>query len=390
MTPVGSELYKALCREALANLYNQRRRSILALLGIVIGSASIVALLTIGHIAEREALARFETIGVNSIAIIASPPSSQWIDPERLKGVIARDARIQSVHVAAVGTVSYQGRAEGQMVQLAAMTPQDIVAVAPVIISGRSLTSLDACQPTVLAGYGWRKDHAIAAGETVFLNGYGYTVVGILAETPPQALGLVSFDKAMVTSLGCTAAILPGKGVNQVLLRIAPDVDSGALGQALIRELAPTTEAQLELRQAREMIEAMKTQLALMGGILLAVGSVSLLVGGIGVMNVMLMAVLERRREIGLRAALGASPRDIALMFLAEALVLSLGGGLLGAFMGVGLVGVASQFLPFEFTSSAAIFITGTGVASGVGLVFGLYPALSAARTQPVEALRAD
>lgn len=384
------ELYRALCQEALANLYNQRRRSVLALLGIVIGSASIVALLTIGHIAEREAMARFETVGVNSIAIIASAPANHWIDPQRLKGTIAGDARVESAHVAAVGTVSYQGRGEGQMVQLAAMTPHDIAAVAPPISEGRSLTMLDACQPTVVAGHGWQKDYAVRAGETVFLNDYGYTVVGILAEAQPQALGLVSFDKAMVTTLGCTTAILQGEGVNQVLLRIDPEADSEALGLSLIRQLTPTTDAKLELRQARELIEAMKAQLALMGGILLAVGSVSLLVGGIGVMNVMLMAVLERRREIGLRAALGASPRDIAFMFLCEALVLSVGGGVLGAMMGVGMVALASLFLPFGFTSSVAILITGTGVAAGVGLVFGLYPALSAARTQPVEALRAD
>ncbi len=390
MTSVRGELFKALAYEAMANLYNQRRRSVLALLGIVIGSASIVALLTIGHIAEREAMARFESIGVNSIAIIHSQPNTPWIDPARVERAMADDPRIQSAHIAAVGSVTYSGRGEGRMVQLAGMTPQDIAAVAPAIISGRSLTPLDACQPTVLAGHKWQEETGLRAGETVFLNGYGYTVVGFMAAAPPQALGFVSFDQAMVTMLGCTGSVMTGEGVNQILVRVDPEADADALGQSLIQALAPAPDVKLELRQAREMIEAMKTQLALMGGILLAVGSVSLLVGGIGVMNVMLMAVLERRREIGLRAALGASPRDIALMFLAEALVLSVGGGLLGAVMGVGLVALASLFLPFGFTSSLAIFVTGTGVAASVGLVFGLYPALSAARTQPVEALRAD
>lgn len=385
-----SEIIKALCIEALHNLYHQRRRSALALLGIVIGSASISALLTIALIAEREAMARFENIGVNSIAITATSGQSAWVDPSQLYRWIAGDERIQSAHVAAVGTATLQGPGEARIVQLAAITPQDMAVLGPRVQDGRPLGALDACQPHILVGAQAAKDLLIRVGQSVYLNGYGYWVVGVLSPSEPNALGLVSFDQAAITTLDCSSRIMPDEGVNQILVRIVPEADAGLLGQALIRDLSHTPDMNLEMREARELIAAMKTQLALMGGILLAVGSVSLLVGGIGVMNVMLMAVLERRREIGLRSALGASPREIAWMFLAEAVVLSVGGGILGALLGVGLVALASLVLPFSFITSAAIMVTGTAVAAGVGLVFGLYPALSAARTQPVEALRAD
>lgn len=390
MRRAQAEIMKALCLEALHNLYNQRRRSVLALLGIVIGSASISALLTIGLIAEREAMARFKSIGVNSIAITVSTTDGAWVDPSRLYRRIAGDDRIRGAHVAAVGSTTLKGLDASKMVQLAAMTPQDLSIIGPKMTGGRTLGPLDACQPNVLVGAQLARDLHIRSGQTVFLDDYGFSVVGVLGASEPQALGVVSFDQAVITTLTCANRIMPREGVNQILLRLDSETDSARLGQALMRDLAPSPETKMELREARELIASMKAQLSLMGGILLAVGSVSLLVGGIGVMNVMLMAVLERRREIGLRSALGASPREIAWMFLAEAVVLSVGGGVLGALVGVGLVAAASLVLPFEFATRAAIMVTGTGVATGVGLVFGLYPALSAARTQPVEALRAD
>lgn len=123
---------------------------------------------------------------------------------------------------------------------------------------------------------------------------------------------------------------------------------------------------------------------------LIAVGSISLLVGGVGVMNVMLMAVMERRREIGLRAAIGATPFDIRMMFLIEAVILALGGGLIGSVLGIVATRVAAIFLPFDFVVSWTVLLLGAGVAGAVGLVFGLYPAISASRISPIEALRGE
>jgi putative ABC transport system permease protein len=107
-------------------------------------------------------------------------------------------------------------------------------------------------------------------------------------------------------------------------------------------------------------------------------------------MNVMLMTVMERRREIGLRAAVGATPAEIRMMFLIEAVVLALGGGLLGDGLGIALTWIVTLFLPFDFAVNWTVLFLGAGVAAGVGLVFGLYPAIAASRIQPIEALRGD
>ncbi|MNQ79391.1 Macrolide export ATP-binding/permease protein MacB [compost metagenome] len=107
-------------------------------------------------------------------------------------------------------------------------------------------------------------------------------------------------------------------------------------------------------------------------------------------MNVMLMTVMERRREIGLRAAIGATPGEIRLMFLIEAVVLALGGGLLGDVLGVALTWLVTLFLPFDFAINWTVLFLGAAVAASVGLVFGLYPAIAASRISPIEALRGD
>ena len=134
----------------------------------------------------------------------------------------------------------------------------------------------------------------------------------------------------------------------------------------------------------------MKAQAAVQSRLLAAIGGISLLVGGIGVMNVMLMTVMERRREIGLRAAIGARPRDIRLMFLVEGVILSVGGGALGAALGVAATAVVARLSNWTFDVALWVLPLGPGMAAVVGLAFGLYPAIAASRVHPVEALRAD
>jgi putative ABC transport system permease protein len=170
---------------------------------------------------------------------------------------------------------------------------------------------------------------------------------------------------------------------------LRPDADTAAAVTRYTAALS-TPQAPVRVQDARSMIQAMKKQMAMLGGVLVAIGSISLLVGGVGVMNVMLMTVMERRREIGLRAAIGATPGDIRMMFLIEAVVLALGGGVLGDVLGVGLTWLATLFLPFEFAVNWGVMILGAGVAASVGLVFGLYPAIAASRILPIEALRGD
>ena len=165
-----------------------------------------------------------------------------------------------------------------------------------------------------------------------------------------------------------------------------PHTQATAAVQAYFRRVAPNLE--VRVRSAKELIASMQRQTQLFALLLGAIGSISLIVGGIGVMNVMLVSVTERRKEIGIRRALGAKRGDIQLQFLIESLVLSLLGGVFGMGLGIGVAYGACQYGNWEFFVSTMALLLGVGVSSGVGLFFGFYPARQAARLDPITALR--
>jgi len=374
--------------EAMVNLRAQGRRSLMALIGVMIGAASIVALLGFIHIGRQEAMTRFQQVGVDTIQIATDPAAVQWLDLNKLKHLVRGDDRVLMLAPLA--------SSRGQVLIGRDSVPAGLVAVAPQTANllglaadqGRGLSAADGCNAAVLLGAELARETKATLGDPVFINGYGYAVVGILAPQTPQALSPVTINQAVILGEGCSRRILPD-GVSHALIRLRADVDADAYGKALRGHLLKAGQL-ATVQTPQEMIAAMNSQMNLMAAILVAIGSVSLLVGGVGVMNVMLMSVMERRREIGLRAAIGATPSEIVFIFVVEAVALSLGGGLLGAFAGVVLTAIGCLFLPFSFAFDPMILLWGTGVAGVTGLVFGIHPAVAASRILPVEALRAD
>jgi len=380
--------------EAVANLRGQGRRSVLALLGVVIGSAAIVALMNVAHIAQIQALESFRQTGVDMLSIQIEGSAGEGLDVAGLDTLARQD---REVVLAAPFAVT------GQAVRLSATSAGSTVAgITPVmndvaglsVVEGRLLREVDGCSPVAVLGHKLAQTlsspgGAAVPGSVVHLGPYGYTIVGVLAEVPPQALSPIRYDDSVLIPLACTRRVMPHEGATGALIRLVPEADTAA---AVARYTAALTTPQAPVRvlDAKTMIQAMKKQMAMLGGVLIAVGSISLLVGGVGVMNVMLMTVMERRREIGLRAAIGATPGQIRMMFLIEAMVLALGGGLLGDVLGVVLTWLVTLFLPFDFAMNWTVLLLGAGVAGSVGLVFGLYPAIAASRISPIEALRGD
>ncbi|MBF3154711.1 FtsX-like permease family protein, partial [Pseudomonas aeruginosa] len=181
----------------------------------------------------------------------------------------------------------------------------------------------------------------------------------------------------------------PAAEVSHVVARVSPGADvysvGAALGAALTARL-PGHEAQVQVSQ--QVLDGLKRQTRTFTYLLAGLGIISLLGGGVGVMNVMLMSVAERRREIGVRMALGARQRDIRNLFLIEAVTLTAAGALSGAVLGVAAAYLYARFSGWTFSLAYAALPLGMGSTLLVGLFFGLYPAVSAARLQPVEALR--
>jgi putative ABC transport system permease protein len=383
-----------LAREAVSNLKGQGRRSVLALLGVVIGAAAIVALLNIAHIAQLEAMKAFRQTGVDVLSIQRDGAASVGLDPRFIEALVREDVDgvlaapfATTMATAVLGSRSSSATVAGVtsiMTSMAGLSTS----------TGRLLGSVDDCSHVAVIGAklaGDLSSPGAAAGpdSVVHIGTYGFTVVGVLKPVPSQALSPIQYDNAVLIPLACARRVMPSDGATGALIRLRPEADVEAAVARYTAALS-TPQAPVRVQDAKAMILAMKQQMAMLGGVLVAIGSVSLLVGGVGVMNVMLMTVMERRREIGLRAAIGATPGEIRMMFLIEAVVLALGGGLIGDLLGVALTWLATLFLPVDFAINWTVLLLGAGVAAGVGLVFGLYPAIAASRIQPIEALRGD
>ncbi|MGX1747521.1 MULTISPECIES: ABC transporter permease [unclassified Brevundimonas] len=376
----------------MANLRGQGRRSVLALLGVVIGSAAIVALMNIAHIAQLEALKSFRQTGVDVLSVQSEGLGS--MDPALIERLVRQDPAAvlaAPLTTTSLGVVADQ---KSSNFTVAGVTSAIGVMAGLSTTKGRMLRQVDDCSFVAVVGQKAAADLSapgaeVGPGSMLRIGGYGFTVVGALAPVPHQVMSPVQFDSAILIPLACARRVMPNDGATGAMIRLRPDADTAAAVTRYTAALS-TPQAPVRVQDARSMIQAMKKQMAMLGGVLVAIGSISLLVGGVGVMNVMLMTVMERRREIGLRAAIGATPGDIRMMFLIEAVVLALGGGVLGDVLGVGLTWLATLFLPFEFAVNWGVMILGAGVAASVGLVFGLYPAIAASRILPIEALRGD
>lgn len=383
-----------LALEAFANLRGQGRRSVLALLGVVIGSAAIVALMNVAHIAQTAALENFRQTGVDMLLVRVQGGDDDALVVGDLKTLVEEDPDAVLVAPFASLAASISLGHQVQIAQAGAVTPTMNSVLGLSAAEGRLLREIDDCVEVTVLGQKLARGlsapgAAAGPGGVAYIGGYGFTIVGVLEPVPLQALSPLDYDNTALIPLACARRIMPNDGASGALIRLKPDVDTRAAVTRYAAALS-TPEAPVQVQDAKAMIEAMKKQMAMLGGVLVAIGSISLLVGGVGVMNVMLMAVMERRREIGLRAAIGATPGEIRMMFLIEAGILALGGGLLGDVLGVALTWLVTLFTPFDFAISWAVLFLGAGVAVVVGLVFGLYPAIAASRIQPIEALRGD
>ncbi|ARS29263.1 ABC transporter permease [Sphingomonas sp. KC8] len=384
-------------REAFDNLRVQGRRSALALLGILIGTASIIAMLNIGHIAQLETLKLFRRMGADMLQLQSSPTGSTptaAFDRAVLEQLPPRDPDILTVTPLATGRAPIVAGMRQADIAIAGITPALTDLLELPLARGRAIGRIDDCALVVVAGADVASQLSapgaqVVPGAKLGIGDYIFTVVGVLGQTQPEPLSSVDYNNSLLIPLACSGRVLPASGPNIALVRLRPGADIEAAGQRLSAMLADPA-LTIQVGSARQVIETMNQQKLVNSRMLTAIGSISLLVGGIGVMNVMLMNVMERRREIGLRAAIGATPSDLQTMFLVEAGVLALVGGVGGTIFGVLAAFVVAQASGWTFSLALDVLPLGPGMAVLVGLVFGLYPAFAAARLRPIEALRAD
>ena len=381
--------------EAFANLRVQGRRSALALLGILIGTASIVALLNIGHIAQLETLKLFRHLGVDTVQLQATPTGEMppGFDPDVVAQLPARDPDVLRAVPIITGRASISAGRQTTDAGIVGMPPAFAATVGLAPRLGRLFRPIDNCSPVALVGKGTAEKLSapgaeLLPGAAIIVGNYGFTVIGILMPTALEAINPSDYNESVIVPLACSRRVVAGGVPNIVLAKLRPTADPDIVGQRLSAMLANPRSA-IQVISARTYIKTMNAQKAVHSRMLAAVGAISLLVGGIGVMNVMLMTVKERTREIGIRIATGARQRDILRQFVTEAVMVSLVGGAMGAAVGLLIVGgLVSADVPVGL--SLLPILGAFGCALVTGLVFGFMPALRAARLDPVKALAGE
>ncbi len=400
---------------ALENISAHKLRSALTMLGIVFGVGAVIAMLSIGAGAEREAMETISRLGLHNVVVRAKQLKDDDLQEIRAKslGVSMRDAEAIRDAVPGVELVAPKAEIEPYAVLAAGgATESQVYGVSEhharlvnlEVAEGRFLDALDVRDHAQVAviGDAVRRDlfgYGDALGEHLKIDDVWLEVIGVLA----AAGGEVDSFQGVQLGSTSTAVYLP---VSTALRKFDRDPLDSPLSEIIVRldapekgrETARAVDALLgHLHASAEdyelvvpealLAESRRTQ-QLFNLVMGCIAGISLLVGGIGIMNIMLASVLERTREIGIRRAVGARQQDIRFQFIVESFALSAIGGLAGILMGLAIAAVVAAAAGWATEVQAWSILLATGVAMAVGLSSGIYPAVRAAKLDPIESLR--
>ncbi len=401
---------------AWTGITTHKLRSFLTILGIVIGVGAVISLMSIGKGAEASILSRIETIGANLVTI--SPGSSFGSGGVRGAGGSAQtltqeDAAAiweQVPHISALAPTFNQNLqlvvgGQNMNARVTGVPPVYPVVQSLEVASGSFFTEYDYQRGARVVVLGSEVSETLfegaePVGQHIRLGGSIVRVIGVMQS---KGSGFGSPDNAILIPLTAMQQMvsqqLTPQGehrVSSIVLTVDGDDVSDVVVEtttALLRDrhrLGPNADDDFRIRSMQDIAATMQETTATMTILLGAIAAISLLVGGIGVMNIMLVSVLERTREIGIRKALGARDRDIWIQFLAEAAILSLTGGLIGVVVGWGASYSVNASGVMSTEVTADVIILAVSVSAGIGIFFGFYPAWNASRLDPIVALRSE
>ena len=394
---------------ALASLGANKLRAGLTLLGIVIGVAAFITLMAIGRGSQASITERIESLGSNLLFV--SPPFSF----DDSSGLTLEDsaALVDPVFTPTVVDVSPEINTFAQIVYGRNNTSAQVVGVSPSyesvrltpVASGQFIAQhhLDSRSTVAVLGselaqqlFGFRDP----VGQRIRMNGRQFTVIGVLESRGGTGIGqdfqaLVPITTAYYR-LSAQRTTQGGITVQSITVQVVDEESMDAATRQIDTVLRLrhriAGESDFNIINQQDLIETVEETTETFVVFLGAIAGISLLVGGIGIMNIMLVSVTERTREIGIRKAVGAKRRDIMFQFVAEATILSIGGGGVGVLLGLVLStlldGVTLGNQAFQTVNSGDIPVLAMIVSAGIGLFFGIYPAVRAASLRPIEALR--
>ncbi len=391
---------------ALREVRRNALRSFLTMLGIVIGVGAVITMVTIGKGATAKVQQDVSALGENLLmvrpgadrhgpgGVRASAPSFEQDDVEAIRrevpGVEAVSGSASKSATLIYGNANWTTSVTGCEPDYLNVKDRELAA-------GRAFLPQEQGQAVCVIGDTVKKELFGAQpplGERIRVGRVSCLVIGVLAAKGQAAMGMDQDDTVLMPLVAFQRRVLGSRDIPSIELKAKTGqsvtvVESTV--EALLaerRRIAPGEDNDFHVRNVQEIADAMGAVTTTLTGLLGGIAAVSLLVGGIGIMNIMLVSVTERTREIGTRLAIGALANEVMLQFLVEAIVLSLLGGMIGIGFGLGLSYLAARSLGVPFVVAPDVVVGAFAFSAMVGIVFGYLPARKAARLNPIEALR--
>jgi len=396
-----------LVRLAFARLAVSRLRAALTMLGIIIGVASVIALVAVGNGATSGITRQLESLGTNLLTVNPGSTTSGLVRGAAGSATSLTVADASAIAaLAGVGAVAPQAQTQAVVVAGLDNTTTTIVGTtgdyAKVrnfdVWQGTFLSPVDVAQGLRVAVIGSTTADdlnlgATAVGSQIEINGLPFTVIGIL-----QAKGSVGFanqDDQVLVPLGSIQKYFTGSdSVRSISVSVTSADEMTAVTNSITTELrtrhnlTPTDTADFSITNQAQLLDTVSSVTGILTALLAGIASISLVVGGIGIMNIMLVSVRERTREIGIRKAIGARRSDILLQFLIEAVTLSILGGFVGIVCGIVVSAGIDAVAGWPLVIAPVTLALAVGFSAAVGIIFGVWPARQAAVLDPIAALR--
>lgn len=376
------------------NIKNNKLRSILTMLGLIIGVASVIVLVGIGNGATTSVTSEVQSLGTDILTVSISS-SSSYFKYEQMEDVLKLDNISAVAPYKSVSATVSRGTTTSSKSSILATNANYLDVTNIEIASGRTISAIDVENKSkvCILGSDIAKtlfNMASPVGETIKIDGDNYTVIGLLEE---QGTSMGTDVDSMILMPITTAKYLgEDTSITSLYVKVADDSKITATQRVLenyIRSTLQISSDYYTVSTQDSVLDTMQNITSTLSLMLGGIASISLIVGGIGVMNVMLVSVTERTKEIGIRKSLGAKRRDILFQFLIEALVLSLLGGLIGIILAFG-IGTITEKIGYSFEPGNLVVLIAFASSAIIGLIFGIFPAYRAASLNPIDALRTE